>query len=717
MSATLREADAVRFGPFRLDVVNRLLSRDGVELSVPPRAMGVLWVLVTNAGRVVSKQHLLEEVWRDAYVSDTSLAEAVSLVRQVLGDEPQQPTYIQTVPRRGYRFVAPVTDEHQRIEASLPQPVASRSLREEPLWTPWLLPLVCLVAGVAVGLIVMARARPPAPPPRGVVRFALDLPAGTHVDRTGRSLVVSRDGAAVAFVARRGDAPGQLFVRRLDRDEAIRVSESDGASAPFFSPDGRSVGFFAHGRLFKTVIAGGAPTVLADAPSPLGATWTDAGEIVFSDRVTGGLSVVSAEGGAARLLTTPDTVRGELRHAWPDAIPGTDWVLLTVAYGIDAGGGDAALLSTSTRVLRHLDADATDARALPTGYLLLMRPGATAIQPLDLRIQATTGPVLSLPASVVVDRRSGGAQASVAQTGVRVAITEPPDGTSAAWLGPSGGLTPVEYSLAGLDDLAITADGRRIAGVERRGRRCDLWVVDTGRGARTRVTTAARLASPVWSPDGTELAFAVSSGGPMRISIAGLDGAGSPRELKIGPAPALPSGWLPDGRGIIVSLAERNGFDVAQVQTSGEEALTSLVRGIGDQVGAVVSPDGRWLALESNESGEWTIVVRPFPGPGTTVPLNGFAGRHPTWAADSRSLTYWSDGHVMRVPIPLASAIARPAPIASGVRTIARGTTRDGRTLVVTSGAPEDVPRIVLEWFDDLAAIVRANQPMPRSFR
>src|SRR5919108_2411589 len=115
MSATLREADAVRFGPFRLDVVNRLLSRDGVELSVPPRAMGVLWVLVTNAGRVVSKQHLLEEVWRDAYVSDTSLAEAVSLVRQVLGDDPQQPTYIQTVPRRGYRFVAPVTDEHQRI--------------------------------------------------------------------------------------------------------------------------------------------------------------------------------------------------------------------------------------------------------------------------------------------------------------------------------------------------------------------------------------------------------------------------------------------------------------------------------------------------------------------------------------------------------------------------------------------------------------------------
>ena len=225
--------DRVRFGDFEFDRLNRLLYRDGAELSLPPRAVGVLSCLIDRPGQIVPKQVLLDEVWKDANVTETSLTEAVSLLRQALVDDPQRPTFIQTVPRRGYRFVAAARAANGAASAtadeSLPAAAArafsevainrapataaarqaaaaaaadSRPLVEDaawPAWLPWL--FVVVMIGV-MGGIILAVIRQPSSYARPVVRFGIELPAGVELARDGASLALSRDGRRVAFVAR-----------------------------------------------------------------------------------------------------------------------------------------------------------------------------------------------------------------------------------------------------------------------------------------------------------------------------------------------------------------------------------------------------------------------------------------------------------------------------------------------------------------------------------
>lgn len=191
---------AVRFGPFMLDLSNRLLSRDGADIPLPPRATGVLWLLVTRAGHVVSKQELLEAVWKDTYVNDDSLAEAISLVRHTLGDDAQQPAFIQTVPRRGYRFVSPVERAEQVLPTSrldaFPATEAAAGGSEEAIWTPWLAPLICLIAGVAIGVAAVALQLVPKVASTPIVRLELGLPLGWTMDVTSRAVAISRAATA-----------------------------------------------------------------------------------------------------------------------------------------------------------------------------------------------------------------------------------------------------------------------------------------------------------------------------------------------------------------------------------------------------------------------------------------------------------------------------------------------------------------------------------------
>jgi DNA-binding winged helix-turn-helix (wHTH) protein len=193
MAETLQRQEVVRFGPFRLDLMNRLLYRDGVEVALPPRAVGVLWLLVSRAGQVVSRQELLERVWKDAFVSDTSLAEAISLVRQVLGDDAQQHVFIQTLPRRGYRFVAPVEPEHPDLAEAKTEPRAAAgpaSATDVALWTPWLPYLLLFSTGLATGLFFVSRVQPSPQTSGGLVRLGIVLPDAT-LDTHGRPVAVA----------------------------------------------------------------------------------------------------------------------------------------------------------------------------------------------------------------------------------------------------------------------------------------------------------------------------------------------------------------------------------------------------------------------------------------------------------------------------------------------------------------------------------------------
>ena len=390
---------AIAFGPFSFDRTSRLLSKEGVEVPLPPRVLGVLALLLDRPGEVVTKQELMAAVWRDAFVTETSLAEAVSVLRQTLGDDPQRPTYIQTLHRRGYRFIG-------GMRGVSPQPLVGESIDPSPNGTarrhesdlglsPVIAWTITLFALLTAASALWQYVNVAGPTPRQPVRFTLTLPAGLAVAQTGGSVAASSDGSLVALAACRGVDCG-IYLRPLSQVDPILVAGTAGGAAPFFAPDGRSLGYFANGGLYTVALAGGSPVRIADAPEPLGATWLGDGHIVFARSFEDGLSMVAAKGGAAQTLTTPGA--GERGHRWPAAVPDGSAVVFTV----DTSRYYAGALSMRTRTWGRLLDDVAAARVPFPGYLVGQRGRELIAAAVDSRALSITGfpvPVAALDAA------------------------------------------------------------------------------------------------------------------------------------------------------------------------------------------------------------------------------------------------------------------------------------------------------------------------------
>jgi DNA-binding winged helix-turn-helix (wHTH) protein len=393
------ESRAVAFGQFTFDRASRLLSRDGVELPLPPRVLGVLTLLLERPGEIVTKQELIAAVWRDAFVTETSLAEAVSVLRQALRDDPQHPTYIQTLHRRGYRFIAELQDALPRSrngDRAVASIAAAADLERPPrlsLLAPWLIALFAmLTAGVAVWRYVDTAAPPPLEP----VRFSIALPSGLTVTTAGAPVAVSHDGRLIAFAACRESACG-IYLRPLSQAEPTPVAGTAGATSPFFSPDGRSLGYFAGGRLQSIALAGGSPVPLADAAEPLGAAWLRDGQIVFARSTTEGLFTVGENGGGVQPLTRP--MPGEGGHRWPAASPDNSALVFTVAANREYAGA----VSMRTRTWGRLLDDVTAARVPVPGFLVAQRGSDLVASIFDERARSITG--LPVPVAILESAR------------------------------------------------------------------------------------------------------------------------------------------------------------------------------------------------------------------------------------------------------------------------------------------------------------------------
>jgi DNA-binding winged helix-turn-helix (wHTH) protein len=386
------EGRALAFGPagsgqspFTFDRTSRLLWKEGVEVPLPPRVLGVLALLLERPGELVSKPDLIGAVWRDSFVTETSLAEAISVLRQTLGDDPQRPTYIQTLHRRGYRLIADVQDHAPRVAA--PEAIAAaRSaavVEPEPrlsLLVPWVITLFALLIAAVAVWQYLDTAAPPSPRP---VRFTIALPLGLTVAPTGAPVAVSSDGSLLALAAcRGGGSECGIYLRPFSQVETTLVAGTANGAAPFFSHDGRSLGYFANGRLHTIALGGGSPTIVADAAEPLGATWLRDGEIVFARAAAEGLFVAAPNGGAVRPLTTP----AHGGHRWPSALPDGSGVLFTV--------GDeryAAVVSMRTRAWGRLLDGVTAAHVPLPGYLLAQRGSDLVASAFDDRTRSIAG--------------------------------------------------------------------------------------------------------------------------------------------------------------------------------------------------------------------------------------------------------------------------------------------------------------------------------------
>jgi DNA-binding winged helix-turn-helix (wHTH) protein len=898
--------DRIRFGDFEFDRLNRLLYRDGAELALPPRAVGVLSCLIDRPGQIVPKQVLLDEVWKDANVTETSLTEAVSLLRQALVDDPQRPTFIQTVPRRGYRFVATaravngeaaaaanvagaegaatgwtsragvnagegVSDAAARSVTGGQTIADSRELVEEaewPAWLPWLFVVVML--GV-MGGIILAVIRQPSSYARPVVRFGVELPAGVELAREGVSLALSRDGRRVAFVARRAGGSGapRIYVRNADRLDPIVLEGTDGASSPFFSPDAGWIGFFAGGALKKVPSVGGSIVTLCEARAPLGAVWSTRRFIVFASSLTGGLSRIHEDGGTPGMLTAPDAAAGEVRHAWPDLLPDDAGVVFA---GLPlAGGPEAArvgVLSFETGRVQTLVEAATSPHVAPTGHLLFARDRAVYAAPFDpetLEILGQAVPVLDDVATAdavdAVDAVDANAvsQFAVASGGHAAAIrlSHPEASATYRWvragdiasgqrtIGGAGaettaahrvsspaaarGAAAVHATAAGgkatdtgapgisvsavlpfpareIRWLALSPDGTRLAMARGDGHRSEIWMSDANGGGLQRLTSDGQNITPVWTADSQRVIYASRQDGPFSLFAKTVGEAAAAAVAVRIAAPPGPSASTPSAsarqrasvaadhqtfpasasnEGLVYvdvnpnSAQPRTGLDLWFLPWSGD-APQPLVRTPADETSGVISPDGRWLAYQSNAPGTWTAMIsaRPQPRPdaaGATEAQSARAkaaeasaaaallppardtpggsanfaavriattdGARLAWSPDGRYLLFTRDGQLWQAavtpggpttpaPRPSEGSTASPGADSGSAgepRLLAAdvdasgglGVAPDGRVLVRTREASAGLTRLelVLDWSRELSAKVPIKPRPARTVR
>ena len=705
------------FGPFAFDAHTRLLSRDGREVALPPRVLGVLELLLHRAGDVVSRQELIDTVWKDAFVTDTSLAEAVSVLRQALGDEPQSPTYIQTLHRRGYRFVAPVSADRPtigqagaaRAEAPATEPPLSPSIGGQLV--PWSAAVICALLALAA-VWELTRDRQAASPP--AARFTVPPAPGTVFDSSAPALAISTDGTQLAWSG--CDASGcRIYVRPLDRLEATVLPGTDGGQAPFFSPDGRWIAFFADGRLKKVALAGGAPVTLADAPSILGGTWADR-EIIFAGSPSGGLMRVPADGGEARPLTTPREAAGEVRHAWPALVPNQRVLLFTIdttavegAPGVMGAMSLDSAASAAGSQWRTLVAGIDVARAIAQDTVVFSRGPELAAMTFDPQRSATAGAPRSVVASVGTAR--GRAQFALSPSGSLVWAGTPasslPSASGLAWWTPSG-FQDAPDEVSRLRDATLSPDGTRVAGVNIEGGRGDVWVTDVRRGTSTRLTHSGINASPVWSADGRTIFFASRGDGAFELWKRDAEGMQAATRLTAasGSRHALPLAVSSDG-GMLAfqqtSAATHADILVLPLATG---PVRTLVSGPFDDIAASFSPDAKLVAFQAADTGRWEIYLQRLHD-GRRIVVSTDGGERPRWGPDG--LYFQSRGHLVRAVISATDSMRVESMTRVGdlKGSTLQGLSPDGRVLVQRDAGQAHAPAVVsLEWLREVRALL-----------
>jgi DNA-binding winged helix-turn-helix (wHTH) protein/Tol biopolymer transport system component len=715
----------ISFGPFAFDRQSRLLWRNGAEVALPPRVLGVLEVLMDRPGQVVARQDLLDGVWKDAFVTDTSLAEAISFLRQALGDDPQAPRYIQTVHRRGYRFLPPLIEElaPQTVTPAEPSNAALRGVTSEPIvnvadrdraasatvrpsiaWESWPWS-VAVLSTVLMTTVLWRGMHQPAPEAPLVARFEIQPAPGTGFDRSGPSLAVSADGRTLAWSACDAtSAACALYVRPVDRIDPIRVSGSDGAVSPFFSPDGRWIGFFADGKLKKIAVSGGSASIIADASSPGGASWGADGRIVFAGLPAGGLSMVADQGGAVTPLTSPRRERGEVRHRNPSWLSDEATIVFSIASSpLPDAPGEAAVLPPGGTTWRTLRSGVTRVAPAGPGYLLFSTGGDLQATTFNEGTLTLTGGADSVLASV-----SGGdgvSQFAVSASGTLAALRSPRGGRVAWSDRPDADVG----SIARLTSLAIAPDSRRAAGVIADGNGSDVWIADLVSGVLTRLTYGGTNVSPAWSADGQRVFFATRGAGPFAVASREVNTLADARSIAGPTTHVFPSSVARDGR-IAVTTVLPGGRTTVAILPPGGGAPAIFDDGPFDEASPAFSPDARWLAIESDESGRTDVFVRALPD-GRRFPVSTDGGSHPVWSADGRFVFFHAGARVMRAAFDASRdpPVQKPEALfdAAGARVIAIAPS--GRALVEHPLEGSDRAVIVLQWLREL----RERLPIP----
>jgi eukaryotic-like serine/threonine-protein kinase len=598
--------------------------------------------------------------------------------------------------------------------------------------------IAALVGGAVATLVTWAVMRPAPQDRRPAARFELN-PSTAHalsMNIADRNLAISPDGLHIVY---RAGPSAELVVRAVDRLETRVLDATAGARYPFFSPDGRWVGFFDGVALKKVSIAGGPVTTICPSQIPRGASWGENGTIVFAtqDKTTGLLRVPAA-GGEPTVLTTPDAARGERDHHHVSWLPQERAVLFTIVPTNPADPPHVALLDVQTGQRKTLIRGGSQPAYVETGHLVYAAANTLNAVRFDLDRLAVVGDPAHVTDPVLMSPELGGAFAANYAVSWHGTLVYVPTAVGAAarslvWVDRTGRETPTGAPPNMYAAPRLSPDGRRIA-LEIRDRQNDIHVLDLARRAFVRLSPGASVeTSPIWTPDGQRIVFSSRrDGSSSSLYAQAADGAGTVERLTTGADFQEPAWVAPDGTGILgEDISPKTAGDIVwfplttpsrlpnQQQTDSPGVATRVLNSPFIEYRPEVSPNGRYVAYLSNESGRDEIYVRPFPRVQDGIwRVSTDGGVKSAWARNGRELYYLDPSSVLNaVPVDTAGprfSFGTPVKLfqmASDAQAYAPrdyDVAQDGRFLVVKPDAPASRRPadmvVIMNWFEELMA-------------
>ena len=513
---------------------------------------------------------------------------------------------------------------------------------------PWAVAAVLVVLLGVTSWASWRSTRPVEQPLRPLVRLDVDLgPDVSLGSRYGTDAIISPDGSRIVYASQ-----GRLFTRRLDQPTATELAGTQIAFAPFFSPDGQWVAFFTPVNLQKISVESGSAITLCDTINGTGGSWGEDGNIIAALNSTSGLSRIPSAGGPPTPVT--DLQNGEFTHRWPQILPGGKAVLFTA--GASTAGFDTAnieVMSLADHHTKTLVHGGTFGRYLPSGHLVYVNRGTLFAVPFDLdrlEVHGTAAPVLD---QISYNAGVGSAQLDFSQTGTLIYRSGGVGGTllTIAWLDGAGKVQPL-LAKPGVYALpSMSPDGQRLALGVRDGSGTDIWLYDWQRDSMTRLTFTGIVGNPVWSPDGRYIVYRTTGG----MSVTRSDGAGKPQPLTQSKNLQVPWSFTPDGKRLaFFEQDSKTSTDLWTVPLESDSAGLRagnpevFLQTPATEVFPSFSPDGRWMAYVSDESGTFQVYVRAFPDKGGKWQISNGGGGYPMWSRNGHDLFFETlDNHIM----------------------------------------------------------------------
>jgi Tol biopolymer transport system component/predicted Ser/Thr protein kinase len=514
---------------------------------------------------------------------------------------------------------------------------------------PWIAAAMLAVVALGLGLAAYRATRPAELKP--LVRLDVDLGTGVSLGSSiGPGVIISPDGTRLAYVSQR-----KLFTRRMDQPKAVELAGTGEAYAPFFSPDGQWLAFFAQGKLKKISVVGGSAVALCDAPLGRGGSWGEDGTIIAASNNSASLSRIPSAGGAPAPVI--QLAPGEATQRWPQILPGGKAVLFT-SHTSTAGfdGANIEVITLADHRRKTLQRGGTFGRYLPAsqgpGHLVYINKGTVFAVPFDpekLEARGAPSPVLE---ELAYSAAFGFAQFDFSRNGTlvyRSGGASQADLVTVQWLDAAGQTEPLLAKPGIYQRPRLSPDGKRLAFSDG----SDMWVYEARRDILTRLTFGgANELVPVWTPDGRYIVFS----GVGSIWWVRSDGGGKPQLLIQGKNPLYPFSFAPDGKRLTYNEANpTTAYDIwtTPIESDGAGLRAGkpqiFLQTSADERNGTFSSDGRWLAYASNESGNYEVYVRAFPDKGSKWQISNAGGVYPVWSRNGQELFFRADDNRIMV--------------------------------------------------------------------